>query len=95
VIIIDRSIDYLTPLLRQTVYEGVADEVYGVKAGILKMPSSKFDDGSAKEKKNESAYKLIKLNSEKDYVYEQIKGLSLIGAKAVLKAKSAEFNQFR
>jgi hypothetical protein len=95
VIIIDRSIDYLTPLLRQTVYEGVADETYGIKGGILKMASSKFDDGSAKEKKNESAYKFIKLNSEKDYIYEQIKGLSLFGAKAILKDKGAEFDQFR
>ena len=52
VIIIDRSIDYLTPLLKQTVYEGIADEIYGAKAGILRIPSSKFDDGTAKEKKN-------------------------------------------
>jgi hypothetical protein len=32
---------------------------------------------------------MIKLNSEKDYIYEQIKGLSLFGARAVLKAKGA------
>jgi hypothetical protein len=95
VIIIDRSVDFLTPLLRQTVYEGVADEMYGVKAGILRVPSAKFDDGSAKEKKNENAYKLIKLNSEKDYIYEQIKGLSLFGARIVLKGKGAEFDQFQ
>ena len=95
VIIIDRSIDYLTPLLKQTVYEGIADEIYGVKAGILRIPSSKFDDGTAKEKKNQNAYKLIKLNSEKDYIYEQIKGLSLFGARTVLKARGAEFDQFQ
>jgi hypothetical protein len=59
------------------------------------VPSSKFDDGTAKEKKNENAYKMIKLNSEKDYIYEQIKGLSLFGARAVLKAKGAEFDQFQ
>lgn len=94
-IIIDRSIDYLTPLLRQTVYEGVADEMYGIKGGILKIPSARFDDGSAREKKNENAYKFIKLNSEKDYIYEQIKGLSLFGARAVLKARGAEFDQFQ
>jgi hypothetical protein len=63
VIIIDRSIDFLTPLLRQTVYEGIADEIYGIKGGILRIPSSKFDDGSDKKKQNENAYKSIKLSS--------------------------------
>lgn len=95
VIIIDRSIDYLTPLLKQTVYEGIADEIYGIKGGILKVPSAKFDDGTAKEKKNENAYKFIKLSGEKDYIYEQIKGLSPIGGRVILKAKGAEFDQFQ
>lgn len=82
-------------MLRQTVYEGVADELYGVKGGILKIPSARFDDGTVKEKKNENAYKFIKFNSEKDYIYGDIKGLSLFGARSILKAKGAEFDQFQ
>jgi hypothetical protein len=35
----------------------------------LKIPSTKFDEGVAKEKKVESAYKQIKINGEKDYIY--------------------------
>ena len=43
VIIIDRSIDFLTPLLKQIVYEGMIDETYGLNGGIVKIPSSKFE----------------------------------------------------
>ena len=60
----------------------------------MKIPTSKFDDGSAKEKKVEAAYKQIRINCEKDYVYEGIKGLSLFGARAILKRKGAEHDQF-
>lgn len=69
--------------------------MYGVKGGILKIPSSKFDDGTAKDKKSQSAYKDIKLNSEKDYIYELIKGLSLFGARSILKMKGGQFDQFQ
>lgn len=63
-IIIDRNIDMLTPLLRQTVYEGVADEFYGINGGLLRIPTNKFDESQPnKDKKEMSAYKQIKLNS--------------------------------
>lgn len=61
-IIFDRGMDFLTPLLKQIVYEGVADEFYGINGGILKIPTAKFDDGQAKDKKVEAAYKQVKLN---------------------------------
>ena len=44
-IIIDRSVDMLTPLLKQLVYEGIADELYGLNGGTIKIPSARFDDG--------------------------------------------------
>ncbi len=84
----------LTPLLKQTVYEGIADESYGINGGILKIPSAKFDDGVAKEKKVESAYKQIRINCERDYIYEAIRGLSLFGARAVLKNKGSDHDRF-
>ena len=61
-IIFDRGMDFLTPLLKQIVYEGVADEFYGINGGILKIPTAKFVDGQAKDKKVEAAYKQVKLN---------------------------------
>jgi len=51
------------------------------------LPSSKFDDNAARDRRNENAYKSIRLNSEKDYIYELIKGLSLSGGRTNLKVK--------
>ncbi len=64
-IILDRSIDFLTPLLRQITYEGLVDEFYGINGGVVRIPSSLLDDGNGapKERKNESAYKSIKMSS--------------------------------
>lgn len=85
----------VTPLLKQTVYEGIADEIYGISGGLLKIPTAKFDDGGMKEKKVESAYKQIKINCERDYIYESIRGLSLYGARNVLKGKGADHDRFQ
>lgn len=43
----------------------------------------------------ESAYKQIKLNSERDFIYDKIRGLSLFGARNVLKKSGAEHDQFQ
>lgn len=49
----------------------------------------------AKEKKVESAYKQIKISCERDYIYECIRGLSLFGARSVLKNKGADHDRFQ
>ena len=84
---VDRSCDFLTPLLKQTTYDGMIDEFFGIHGGIVKIPTAKFETDPNRERKNEPAYKPIKLNSEKDYVYEQIRGLTLMGVRSVLKAR--------
>lgn len=52
----------VTPLLKQTVYEGIADENYGIVGGVIKIPSSKIDEGADKQKRVESAYKQMKIS---------------------------------
>ena len=42
-----------------------------------------------------SAYKQIRVNCEKDYIYESIRGLGLFGARAVLKAKGVDHDRFQ
>jgi hypothetical protein len=61
----------------------------------MRIPTAKFDEGVAKEKKVESAYKQVRINCEKDYIYEAIRGLSLFGARAVLKGKGADHDKFQ
>jgi hypothetical protein len=64
VIIIDRSIDFLTPLLKQITFEGLVDELYGINGGVTKVAAGLFDDGNKpKDKKTENAYKVFKMNS--------------------------------
>jgi hypothetical protein len=36
----------------------------------------------------------MQMSSEKDYIYEQIRILSINGARAALKTRGAEFDQF-
>lgn len=70
------------------------DEFYGINGGITKIPTAKFDVDPNKEGKKEAAYKPIKLNSEKDYIYEQIRGLSLVGVRGILRARGSEHDNF-
>ncbi len=43
-VILDRSIDFVTPLLKQLVYEGLIDEVFGITGVITKIPVRVFDE---------------------------------------------------
>ena len=86
-IILDRASDFLTPLVRQTTYEGMVDEFFGIQGGVVRVPSM---EGS-KERKMES----IPLNSEKDFIYEEIRILNILnGVQPVLKVRSAEHDEF-
>uniref|UniRef100_A0A8C4NL75 VPS33A core subunit of CORVET and HOPS complexes n=1 Tax=Eptatretus burgeri TaxID=7764 RepID=A0A8C4NL75_EPTBU len=41
-VLLDRSVDLLTPLATQLTYEGLIDELYGVKNMYVKLPPEKF-----------------------------------------------------
>lgn len=42
-IIVDRSIDLVSPLLTQLTYEGLIDEIWGIRNNNVKLPSAKFN----------------------------------------------------
>lgn len=50
-VLIDRKIDLLTPLLTQLTYEGLLDEVFGIKNGIISLPADKFTRPSESDDK--------------------------------------------
>ena len=63
------------------------DEFFGIQGGVVRVPSM---EGS-KERKMES----IPLNSEKDFIYEEIRILNILnGVQPVLKVRSAEHDEF-
>ena len=49
-IILDRSVDFITPLLRQITYEGLIDEFFGINGNFVRVPSSLYEE--TKEKKS-------------------------------------------
>lgn len=41
-LLLDRTVDLLTPLMTQLTYEGLIDEIYGITNGTVKLPPEKF-----------------------------------------------------
>ncbi|XP_030847880.1 vacuolar protein sorting-associated protein 33A [Strongylocentrotus purpuratus] len=41
-LLIDRNVDLLTPLMTQLTYEGLIDEIYGITNATVKLPPEKF-----------------------------------------------------
>ena len=42
ILLIDRSVDLLTPLMTQMTYEGLLDEIFGINHTTIKVPPEKF-----------------------------------------------------
>ncbi|KAG1714266.1 Vacuolar protein sorting-associated protein 33A [Nymphon striatum] len=96
-VLIDRSIDLLTPLATQLTYEGLIDEIYGIKNTSVKLPPEKFtksNDGGPQDLTAEP--KEFLLNSSEE-LYSEIrdKNFSAVGPALSRKAKliSAQFDE--
>lgn len=74
----------MTPLLKQITYEGLIDEFYGINGGIARVPATALEDSKTPNNKLDN----VLLNSEKDYIFEQIRILTINGARISLKSKS-------
>ena len=89
---IDRNVDFVTPLIKQMTYQGLIDEFFGIQGNIVKIPTALYDQNAEKQKPQQTAYKNLLFNSEKDYIYEKIRYLTLKGATNTLKTKGANFD---
>jgi hypothetical protein len=74
-VIIDRTVDPVTPLLHQFTYAGMLDTLYGINVkGIIKVPKGIFDRNmSIAEAKLEGSTEDINLNNE---IHEKLIHLS-------------------
>lgn len=43
-LLIDRCVDLLSPLVTQLTYEGLIDEIFGIKDNMVQLPAKKFHD---------------------------------------------------
>jgi len=80
VIILDREVDLVTPMMTQLTYEGIIDEVYGIKTGILEPHPDLVDsEGQGLGK--------IPLNNN-DAIFSELRNLNFSGVGQALNARS-------
>ncbi|KAL4223148.1 Vacuolar protein sorting-associated protein 33A [Mactra antiquata] len=97
-VIIDRTVDLLTPLLTQLTYEGLIDEFYGISSTSVKLPPEKFMTKESKESGTTSdmEQKTVVLNSADELFAElRDKNFSAVGLSVSKKAKliTAQFDE--
>ncbi|CDW55827.1 vacuolar protein sorting associated protein 33A [Trichuris trichiura] len=74
VIIVDRVVDLVTPMVTQLSYEGLIDEIYNIKCGCAKFPRANFTGDSASSPPADDYLKLA-LNSN-DILYSELRDLN-------------------
>ena len=107
-IILDRKIDLISPLVTQLTYEGLIDEMFGIKNSSVKLPANKFlspdspteegglDNEPVNPFDNEVVLKTVPLNSNEDMFNEiRDKNFNAVGPTLSRKAKtvSAQFEE--
>ncbi|KAJ3426904.1 vacuolar protein sorting-associated protein 33a [Anaeramoeba flamelloides] len=89
VILVDRTIDLITPLLTQQTYEGMIDEIYGIENSILEM-----DPGIVgKQTQNQKDQKIRFALNSNDSFFQGIRDLNWISAIKTFKLKSKSISQ--
>ncbi|SPQ95252.1 Vacuolar protein sorting-associated protein 33A [Plasmodiophora brassicae] len=84
-IIIDRRVDLVTPMLQQLNYEGLLDEIVGITNGFVEVEKPAAKDSS---KAGRPAVMKLGLNSDDD-LFRQIRNTNFNAIKHVLKRRAA------
>ena len=70
-ILIDRQVDLVSPLLTPLTYEGLIDEMFSIKSGVVRVPAEKFrinrgnlEDNDGDDDDEQGQIKTIPLNSK-------------------------------
>ncbi|XP_076367418.1 vacuolar protein sorting-associated protein 33A isoform X2 [Tachypleus tridentatus] len=96
-VLLDRSVDLLSPLATQLTYEGLLDELYGIHNNVIKLPPEKFtksSDGGPQEIATEPA-KFLLNSAEELFAELRDKNFNAVGGLLSKKAKllSAQFEE--
>ncbi|CAK9825400.1 Vacuolar protein sorting-associated protein 33A [Anthophora retusa] len=85
-LLLDRSVDLLSPLVTQLTYEGLIDEIFGIKYNTVQLPAQRFHDSQDSPMcLNET--KQIILNSAEE-LYAEIRDRNFSGVGPVLSRKA-------
>ncbi len=77
-IIIDRSCDFISPMLTPNTYSGLIDEIFGIKDGMINIPEHIFSEKLSKDIKDEKT-KIFIVNNDNN-LYDHINYLSMTNA---------------
>eukprot|EP00760_Papus_ankaliazontas_P013648 PhM_4_TR15875/c0_g1_i1/m.84816/K20182/VPS33; vacuolar protein sorting-associated protein 33 len=80
VLILDREVDPVTPMLTQLTYEGLIDELYGIRAGVLEPPPEVTDS------EGKAVTKMVLSND--DAVYSELRDLNFSAVGQALNQRS-------
>lgn len=94
VILIDRNVDLVSPMLTQLTYEGLIDEVFGIEDGIVEIPESILASENEKGKSDvdPDSKKKHPLNSG-DTLFQEIRDMNFRVIGYRLNRKAAEIKE--
>ncbi|XP_041347888.1 vacuolar protein sorting-associated protein 33A-like [Gigantopelta aegis] len=98
-LILDRTVDLLTPMLSQLTYEGLIDEIFGLNNTSVKLPPEKFTPGNQQQQGSSDAptelKKFILNSSDELFADLRDKNFNAVGSIVSRKAKviTAEFDE--
>lgn len=95
-VIIDRQVDLVSPLITQLTYEGLIDETFRIRNGSVRLPAEKFGNGAENSGDANGGVKQIALNSDEEmYAELRDKNFNAVGATLGRKARaiSAQFDE--
>ncbi|KAK6192041.1 hypothetical protein SNE40_003590 [Patella caerulea] len=87
-LILDRNVDLLTPLLTQLTYEGLIDETFGLNNTSVKLPAEKFIPKNQKPDEPLEPKKFILNSSDELYADLRDKNFNAVGSIVSKKAKA-------
>jgi hypothetical protein len=94
-ILIDRSVDYLTPMMSQLTYEGLIDENFGIKYTQFEMPQERPKSEATSDMKIsvvEMKKSIVILNSS-DSLFSEIRDRNFHSINHVLSRTAKELQQ--
>uniref|UniRef100_A0A6B2KZZ3 Uncharacterized protein n=1 Tax=Arcella intermedia TaxID=1963864 RepID=A0A6B2KZZ3_9EUKA len=86
-IIIDREVDFITPMCTQLTYEGLIDEVFGINNGSVELPAEMVLDPKTENKEPPGKKLKTPLNSN-DRLFSDIRDLNFASVGPHLHAKA-------
>ncbi|ETV82675.1 hypothetical protein, variant 2 [Aphanomyces astaci] len=93
-ILLDRTVDLVSPLVTPFTYEGLLDEIIGITNGVVKVDAELVEDDSDKAKKQPAAAGLVPVNlNSTDALYAEVRDYHTERLGAHLQNKAREIRE--